>query len=78
MIQTIATMIAMLIAVAALIFTAVVMFKIFGKKKEKQPKQPKMTSKQKKMEAQKTSVEPEITLSAKESKVTGFELDDDD
>lgn len=80
MIQTIATVLALVIGLAALIFTSIVMYKIFGGKKPKKVKEPKLTKKQKmqqQVEEQKT-VEPEIKLfSAEKSKVTGFELDDD-
>lgn len=81
MFQTIATIIALLIAVAAITFTSVVMYKIFlanRPKKEKPPKVSKADKKQKLKEQKAAPVDHGITLSARESKVTGFELDDDD
>lgn len=79
--QMIAYFIALVIAATALIFSAVIMYKIFLKNRSKKEKPVKVTKKEKQQtvqEEQKTA-EPEIKLYATETtKITGFELDDDD
>ena len=74
-------LLALVIGAAALIFAAVVMYKIFGGKKSKKVKPVKISKKEQQeivKEDEKTA-EPEIKLFATEtSKVTGFELDDED
>lgn len=87
MLQTIATIIALVIALVAFIFTATIFYKIFLANRPKKEKKVKVNRKEAKLQAkQKASsqsdeisdAETEIKLFAPEkSKVTGFELDDD-
>lgn len=89
MIQTIATIVALVIGLAALVFTLTIFYKIFLANRPKKEKAVKVSKKQAKQQAKeeasrpdesfKEESEPEIKLFATENrKVTGFELDDDD
>lgn len=87
MLQTIATIIALVIGLVAFIFTAVIFYKIFLSNRPKKEKKVKASRKETKLQSKKKTEsqdsiasdnEPEIKLFAPEkSKVTGFELDDD-
>lgn len=88
MLQTIATIFALVIGLAALIFTLTIFYKIFLANRPKKEKVAKVSKKQAKQQAKeaeeakdyfKDDSEPEIKLFATENrKVTGFELDDED
>lgn len=87
MFQTIATIIALVIGLAAFIFTATVFYKIFLANRPKKEKKVKVSRKEAKLQAKQkaesktdeiSDSEPEIKLfAAEKSKVTGFELEDD-
>ena len=84
MIQTISTILALIIAVTALIFTLVIGYKIFLANRKKKVKVKKLPKKELKQQEQMVAAEkvknnePDIKLFASETtKVTGFELDDD-